>query len=83
MRRYGMSDDQWLKIENLLPGRKETVGVTAKNNRLFEGYACFATQLLINKRLFASGCSFSDYSNCSSRAKYFSMLMQMVKIPLT
>src|ERR1700722_14439318 len=35
MRRYGMSDDQWLKIENLLPGRKETVGVTAKNNRLF------------------------------------------------
>ena len=35
MRRYGLSDDQWSKIENLLPGRKETVGVTAKNNRLF------------------------------------------------
>jgi len=35
MRRYGLRDDQWKRIENLLPGRKETVGVTAKNNRLF------------------------------------------------
>jgi transposase len=35
MRRYGLSDEQWSKIENLLPGRKETVGVTAKDNRLF------------------------------------------------
>lgn len=35
MRRYGLRDEQWKKIENLLPGRKETVGATAKNNRLF------------------------------------------------
>lgn len=35
MRRYGLRDDQWKKIENLLPGRVGTVGVTAKNNRLF------------------------------------------------
>lgn len=35
MRRYGLRDEQWKRIENLLPGRKETVGVTAKNNRLF------------------------------------------------
>lgn len=35
MRRYGLREDQWSKIENLLPGRKETVGVTAKDNRLF------------------------------------------------
>ena len=35
MRRYGLPDDQWSRIENLLPGRNETVGVTAKNNRLF------------------------------------------------
>jgi transposase len=34
-RRYALSDDQWSKIENLLPGRKESVGVTAKDNRLF------------------------------------------------
>lgn len=34
-RRYGLRDDQWAKIEGLLPGRKDTVGVTAKDNRLF------------------------------------------------
>jgi transposase len=35
VRRYGLRDDQWEKIKNLLPGRAETVGVTAKDNRLF------------------------------------------------
>ena len=34
-RRYAMRDDQWERIKNLLPGREETVGVTAKDNRLF------------------------------------------------
>lgn len=33
-RRDGLRDDQWAKIEGLLPGREETVGVTAKDNRL-------------------------------------------------
>lgn len=35
MRRYALSDKQWSKIKDLLPGRKESVGVTAKDNRLF------------------------------------------------
>lgn len=34
-RRYGLRDEQWKRIESLLPGREETVGVTAKDNRLF------------------------------------------------
>ena len=34
-RRYALRDDQWERIENLLPGRADTVGVTAKDNRLF------------------------------------------------
>ncbi len=34
-RRYGLRDDQWKRIEGLLPGREDTVGVTAKDNRLF------------------------------------------------
>jgi transposase len=34
-RRYALRDDQWERIKDLLPGRKETVGVTAKNNRVF------------------------------------------------
>lgn len=35
MRRYGLRDDQWERIEGLLPGREGHVGVTAKDNRLF------------------------------------------------
>ena len=35
MKRYALRDDQWEKIRNLLPGRRETIGVTANNNRLF------------------------------------------------
>ena len=34
-RRYALRDDQWERIKNLLPGREDTVGVTAKDNRLF------------------------------------------------
>lgn len=33
--RYALRDDQWLAIEGLLPGREGTVGVTARDNRLF------------------------------------------------
>jgi transposase len=35
MRRYSLRDDQWDRIKDTLPGRKEHVGVTAKDNRLF------------------------------------------------
>src|SRR4051812_35754462 len=35
MRRYGLRDDQWERICNLLPGRDGHVGVTARDNRLF------------------------------------------------
>ena len=35
MRRYGLRDDQWERIKDLLPGRKGHVGGTAKDNRLF------------------------------------------------
>ena len=34
-KRYALRDDQWERIKGLLPGRDETVGVTAKDNRLF------------------------------------------------
>jgi transposase len=34
-RRYGLRDDQWERIKDLLPGREGHVGVTAKDNRLF------------------------------------------------
>jgi transposase len=35
MKRYELSDSQWQKIKDMLPGRRETVGVTAKDNRAF------------------------------------------------
>ena len=35
MRRYALRNDQWERIENILPGRECSVGVTAKNNRSF------------------------------------------------
>lgn len=34
-RSYALRDDQWERIEDLLPGREGYVGVTAKDNRLF------------------------------------------------
>ncbi len=34
-RRYALRDDQWDRIQNLLPGREGSVGGTAKDNRLF------------------------------------------------
>ncbi|XWX55109.1 IS5 family transposase [Methylosinus sporium] len=35
VRRHALRNDQWQRIESLLPGREGTVGVTAKDNRLF------------------------------------------------
>ena len=35
MRRYGLRDDQWDRIKDLLPGRVGSVGATAADNRLF------------------------------------------------
>ncbi len=34
-RRYALRDDQWNRIEHLLPGRLGDVGATACDNRLF------------------------------------------------
>lgn len=35
MRRYGLSDGQWKRIKDLLPGREGYVGGTDADNRLF------------------------------------------------
>ena len=35
MTRYGLRDDQWERIRDLLPGRAGHVGVTAQDNRRF------------------------------------------------
>lgn len=35
VKRYGLRDDQWDRIKDILPGREGHVGGTAKDNRLF------------------------------------------------
>jgi transposase len=35
MRRFGLRDDQWDRIKDILPGREGHVGGTAADNRLF------------------------------------------------
>ena len=35
MRRYGLRDDQWDRIKDILPGREGHVGGTAADNRQF------------------------------------------------
>jgi transposase len=35
MRRYALRDDQWDRIQDILPGREGHVGGTAADNRLF------------------------------------------------
>ena len=34
-KRYALRNDQWERIKDLLPGREQIVGVTARDNRLF------------------------------------------------
>ena len=38
---YSLMNDQWERIKNLLPGREETAGVSAKDNRLFVDAALY------------------------------------------
>jgi transposase len=35
MTRYGLRDDQWDRIKDLLPGKPAQVGVTTRDNRCF------------------------------------------------
>ena len=35
MTRYGLRDDQWERIKDLLPGKLGDVGATARDNRRF------------------------------------------------
>ena len=35
MRRHELTDEQFEKIKNMLPGREGHVGVTAQDNRIF------------------------------------------------
>src|SRR5437899_1325785 len=51
MRRYGLRDDQWNRIKDVLPGREGHVGGTAEDNRLFVEAVLYR---------FRTGCPWRD-----------------------
>ena len=70
VRRYGLRDDQWERIEHLLPGREETVGVTAKDNRLFVEAVIYRYRSGIPWRDLPE--RFGDWNNIARRHKRWS-----------
>jgi len=48
--RYGLRDDQWERIEGMLPGRKGSVGRPAGNNRLFVEAVLYRYRAGVKKR---------------------------------
>src|SRR5690606_21161486 len=63
--RYALRDDQWDAIDDLLRGRKETVGVTAKDNRLFVNAVIYRYRAGIPWRDLPS--RFGDWKNVHRR----------------
>jgi Putative transposase of IS4/5 family (DUF4096) len=51
MRRYGLGDDQWVRIKDFLPGREGHVGGRAEDNRLFVEAVLYR---------FRTGCPWRD-----------------------
>lgn len=67
VKRYGLRDDQWERIEGLLPGRAGTVGVTAKDNRLFIEAVIYRYRAGIPWRDLPE--RFGDWNNIARRHK--------------
>ncbi len=70
VRRYGLRDDQWDRMKDLLPGRKETVGVTAKDNRLFVEAVIYRYRAGIPWRDLPE--RFGDWNNIARRHRRWS-----------
>ena len=66
MRRFGLRDDQWERIENLLPGRDGSVGVTAADNRLFVEAVLYVIALACHGVICRSGSVRGQRSICGS-----------------
>ena len=70
VRRYGLRDDQWEKIKAVLPGREGTVGVTAKDNRLFVEAVIYRYRAGIPWRDLPE--RFGDWNNIARRHRCWS-----------
>ena len=67
MHRYALRDEQWERIEGLLPGREGQVGVTAKDNRLFVEAVLYRYRAGIPWRDLPERCSSSWLSSACAR----------------
>lgn len=76
--RYGLRDDQSSRIKDLLPRRKETVGVRAKDNRLFMEAAIYRCYAGIPRRDLPE--RFRDWNNIYRRHRKLSevVVWQMI-----
>jgi transposase len=68
MRRYALRNDQWERIKDLLPGREKTVGVTAKDNRLFVEAVLYRYRAGITWRDLPE--RFGDWKNTKFKPSY-------------
>ena len=64
-RRFEMTDEQWIRIEHLLPGRSQAPGATAKDNRLFVGAVLWVARTGIPWRDLPG--RFGDWNNTFQR----------------
>src|ERR1700689_2188858 len=74
MRRYGLRDDQWDRIKDLLPGRAGSVGVTAADNRLFVEAVLFRYRAGIPWRALPE--RFGDWKNVHRRFSVWARVFQ-------
>ena len=70
VRRYGLQDEQWEKIKDLLPRRADTVGVRAKDNRLFVEAVIYRYRAGIPWRDLPERCG--DWKNIHRRHRRWS-----------
>ena len=66
MRRFGLRDDQWERIKDLLPGREGSVGVTAADNRLFVEAVLYRYRTGCRGAICRSGSATGQRSTCGS-----------------
>jgi transposase len=65
MRQFGLRDDQWERIRDLLPGREGSVGVTAADNRLFVEAVLYRYRIGMPRRDLPE--RFGDWKNVHRR----------------
>ena len=67
MRRYALRDNQWDRIKDIVPGRGGSIGVTAKDNRLFIEAVYIVTELGFLSAIYLNALVISELSICVTR----------------